>query len=158
MKTQTWNIGSVFAIPLADRRKVVAQVLGHDPKLLNAAVLCGFTLTLENEHRFGRDLDQDAIISVQFTTRDLLDNGTWRIIDFSGLPPSPFDATFEELRSKGFVGARVIGSGIITSFLNACFALEAWDAWHDPTYLDQLLIDPRKKPKLLMLSSDDTPN
>jgi regulator of RNase E activity RraB len=54
---------------------------------------------------------------------------------------------YEHLRSNGFVGAKIIGSGIVNRFLNAYYGFEAWDDWHDPNYLDTLLISPTKRPK-----------
>jgi hypothetical protein len=57
---------------------------------------------------------------------------------------------YEALREKNFVGASVRGSGIVNKFLNAFYSLHAWDDWHDPNYLDKLLISPTMKPSSLI--------
>ena len=45
-----------------------------------------------------------------------------------------------DLESREFVGAKIIGSGIMQKFLDAYFGLIAWDKWQDPNYLDKLLL------------------
>jgi len=44
----------------------------------------------------------------------------------------------------------VIGSAIVNEFLNAYYALQPWDDWKDPHYLDSLLVSPDKKPTKLL--------
>ena len=53
---------------------------------------------------------------------------------------------FEHTRARGWVGAKVYGSGIVARFLAAYHRLAPWDDWADPAYLDRLLIAPEKKP------------
>jgi hypothetical protein len=50
------------------------------------------------------------------------------------------------VQRPGFVGASVHGSGILNEFVNAFYGLTPWDDWHDPYYLDHLLVSPEKKP------------
>jgi len=53
------------------------------------------------------------------------------------------------------------GAGIVNEFLNAYYALRAWDDWYDPAYFDGLLLSPEKKPTRLMFKStkpNDQPN
>ena len=56
----------------------------------------------------------------------------------------------------GWVGAKVIGSGNVNKFMNAYFGLSLWDDWHDPTYLDRLLVSPEKRPAKLILKKTQT--
>ena len=56
----------------------------------------------------------------------------------------------EPLRASGFIGATITGSGIVDDFVNAFHGLAPWDDWHDPRYLDTLLLDPSKKPRGLV--------
>jgi hypothetical protein len=54
-------------------------------------------------------------------------------------------------RSRGWVGAKVIGSANVADFLAAYHCLVPWDDWKDPSYLDHLLIGPEKKPTNVLL-------
>ena len=42
------------------------------------------------------------------------------------------------------------GIPIEDDFIKAYFSLAPWDDWHDPEYLDKLLISPDKKPENLI--------
>lgn len=42
------------------------------------------------------------------------------------------------------------GIPIEDDFIKAYFSLALWDDWHDPEYLDKLLISPDKKPENLI--------
>ena len=42
------------------------------------------------------------------------------------------------------------GIPIEDDFIKAYFSLAPWDDWHDPEYLDKLLISPDKKPESLI--------
>lgn len=58
---------------------------------------------------------------------------------------------YENLRKEDWVGAKVIGSRIVSKFLEAFYRLRAWDAWKDPTYFDRLLVAPEKRPADVIL-------
>ena len=89
------------------------------------------------------------VFAVLFSTRDLLDSGVWRVAGTRGVVVPKELLPFEHLRAAGYVGARVVGSGINTEFLNAFYSLTPWDDWHDPRYLEGLLLSPDKKPQRL---------
>jgi hypothetical protein len=98
--------------------------------------------------------DSKQLVACLFTTHDLLDNGTWPVIGFSDPTMPPQFLPFEDTRERGWVGAKVYGSGIVMEFLNAYFGLAMWDDWADPSYLDKLLIHPSKKPANVRLKKD----
>lgn len=47
------------------------------------------------------------------------------------------------------------GIPIEDDFIKAYFSLAPWDDWHDPEYLDKLLISPDKKPENLIIKTND---
>ncbi len=94
-----------------------------------------------------RVLADELVTSVQFVTPDLLKEGYWPIcenrqivIDVEQYMP------LMSLEATGYVGASIVGSGNIQEFLNAYYGLCPWDEWHDPKYLDKLLVDGKKRP------------
>lgn len=153
MKTltkQKWTAGDIFAVPLSDGSSIIGQVLAHEPEAMNS-VACAF---------FDAPPDADAAtttdplnaFSVLLVTRDALDKGGWKIIGHESvsLPRAKFP--HESLRPKGFVGAKVVGSGIVAKFLHAFRGLSPWDAMADQDYFDNLLTDSAKRPARLVLS------
>ncbi|MGG8166425.1 hypothetical protein PGO42_06635 [Klebsiella aerogenes] len=97
-------------------------------------------------------LSNDELISVLFVTRDLLDSGAWKVFSSSSKDFSLskyFDIS--SLRNVGFVGVKIIGSGLIIELLNACYMLSLWNDYANPDYLDSLLLSPDKKPKNVLL-------
>ncbi|HWB74068.1 MAG TPA: hypothetical protein VG755_03915 [Nannocystaceae bacterium] len=98
-------------------------------------------------------LSEAHAIAVVFATRDLLDAGVWKVVAKQKVVVSPTLMSYENLRAAGFFGAKVYGSGIITKFMNAFFCLAPWHDFHDPRYLERLLISPERKPGNLMLEN-----
>ena len=54
------------------------------------------------------------------------------------------------IEQGNIIGINTEGSAIIDDFIKAYFSLAPWDDWHDPEYLDKLLISPDKKPENLI--------
>ena len=148
---QTWRIGDIFLVENLDGTRSVGQVVSQEKKVLNC-VSCAF---------FDRRMDSDdiqdnlqplvleLIFAVLFVTRDLLDNGTWRVVGHMPIMLPSDLLPYESLRSSGYVGAKIVGSANVNEFLNAFYGLSPWDDWKDPAYLDKLLISPDKKPSNL---------
>jgi hypothetical protein len=159
-KLQPWTIGDVFLVRTLDGLNVVGQILGREAGVLNSVSCAFFDFRFTNENKIKeiQVLPFEKAFSILFVTRDLLDNGQWRIV--SQLPVTvPKDKLpYEHLRKNGYIGAKVIGSGIVNEFLSAFYGLSAWDDWKDPTYLDKLLISPEKKPATLKLKSSISPD
>ena len=151
---QKWKIGDVFGIPTPDGKYVVAQIIAQEPEVLNSVSVAIFDARIEGVAD-ARDisLESEAVFSTVFTTRDLLDSGDWPIIENGEVvvPRSLFP--HKDKRSTGFVGAKVIGSGIVNEFVSAFYGLVPWDDWKDPHYLDALLLSPEKKPANVLLKS-----
>jgi hypothetical protein len=149
-KKQSWLIGDQFLVPLPDGSASRGQVVGQEPRVLNS-VTCAFYSAKLSPNAKQAITSLDSLIACLFTTRDLLDNGTWRVLGHAPVTIPPHLFPFEETRHHGWVGAKVYGSQIVAEFLAAFHCLAPWDDWADPTYLDRLLITPDKKPTKLVL-------
>ena len=151
---QKWSIGDVFVIPTEDGKHVVGQLIGREAEVLNSVTVALFDERVDRPEDAARaELPESKVFSVLFATRDLLDSGDWRVVTNRPveIPRRWFPS--EDKRASGFVGAKVIGSGIINEFVNAYFCLVPWDDWKDLNYLDNLLLSPEKKPKNVILKS-----
>ncbi len=94
------------------------------------------------------------MISTQYTTRDLLDIGEWRVVGtVTPLVPAHL-RPYENLRARGWIGLEIEGSGIVREFLEAYHGLRPWDYYFDPLYFEKLLLDPSKKPAGLVYKRD----
>lgn len=147
-KRQSWQIGDLFCIPTTDAKLALGQIIGQEPGVLNSVTIALFDERYEAlpEVRKGHHASSKSLYSVLFTTRDLLDSGHWPVAGKAEIEISKDLYPYEHLRGEGFVGAKVIGSGIVNKFVNAYYGLTPWDDWKDPYYLDQLLLSPQKKP------------
>jgi hypothetical protein len=152
-KRAKWNVGDLFLVPQSDAFSSLGQVLSYEASALNS-VLCAFydiRFTARGPEELPEELLEGDLISIQFTTRDLLDSGVWKVVGHRKPANLRMFPQLESLRACGFVGAEVTGSGIILKFLDAYYGLHPWDAWYEPDYLDKLLIHPDRKPKNLVL-------
>jgi hypothetical protein len=154
-RRQRWTPGAVFLVPLSDGNCAVGQVLRRTPGALNS-VICAF-------YDFRRhctdsvdisELSEKRLVAIQFTTPDLLDNSTWRVAGQGPVRHLDLRRDIETIESSDWVGAKVIGSGIIRKFLDAYYGLRSWNAWADPAYLDKLLISPDRRPVNVVLSNN----
>lgn len=153
-KKQVWNVGDVFVVRILDATYVVGQIVGREPQALNSVTVAFFDQRCDRpEAAMTCDLSEPTVFSILFSTRDGVDSGAWLIVGNRPVLVPRALFPYEDKRSSGWVGAKVRGAGIITSFLNAFYALAPWDDWQDPRYLDALLLSPEKKPKKLILKS-----
>jgi hypothetical protein len=144
MRRKTWDAGNLFAIQLADGSYVLGQVVSVEPQLLDA-VTCAFFRTRVDGPGLGSVTgppDFEQAVAVQFVTKDLLASRVWKVLGNYPVTVPSRALPHEDKRASGWVGARIIGSGIITHFLNALFGLESWTQMKDPAYFDGLLLRP----------------
>lgn len=147
MKKTHFKIGDVFAIPLKNGKWGVGQVVGQEREALNSFVGCFFAISIESlDIGDVGQLNHESLISIQFVTRDLLDSGKWPIIGNKPLQNLGHEEVINEARNNRYIGTKIRGSGVIAKFINAYWGLHPWDAWHNPKYLDQLLVSSQKKP------------
>jgi hypothetical protein len=155
-KRQPWQAGDVFTIALSDGRCALGQVLSSERQALGSAGIALYARAFDSAERASeaeKPKRRDAF-AILLATPDLLDNGSWPVI---GTRPIPFwwwQRPYERFRRNGFVGAKIIGSANIREFVHAYFGLRAWDDWHDPKYLDGLLLSPKMKPGTLVYKQE----
>lgn len=157
-RNRIWSVGDVFVIPLSNGEFAGGQVIARESGVLNSASVALFDQKWKTPEGAARiDASEARAFSVLFVTRDLLDSGRWTTI--CSLPVQIPQGCFpyESCRTAGFVGAKVIGSGIVTQFVEAYFGLAPWDDWRDPDYLDKLLTSPERKPAKVLLKADIDP-
>jgi Immunity protein 26 len=154
-KKQQWSVGDLFLVQLIDGVAVVGQVVGQERQALNSVTCAFFDVRLQNEQDLDRlkAVPKGSLFSALFVTRDLLDNGEWRVVKAMKLQISRKQLPNEQFRKLGWVGATIFGSGNIVDFLNAFYGLAPWDAYKDPEYFDKLLTSPLKRPNHLVLKS-----
>ena len=146
--------GNVFLVPLNDASYAVGQILAISKKALNSCLCAFFDIHLTTGvEKLDEPLTEGGLIAVQFVTIDLLKKGVWIGIGHRSVALDVEKyVPLMRLEQSGYVGAKIIGSGIIREFLSAYYALRPWDTWHDPNYLDKLLVPERKRPANVMLT------
>jgi len=152
---QQWETGNIFLVELKDGKFVLGQIVGREADVLNNVSCAFFDIRVSNLNDLERtqDLPVSKIFSILFVTREFLDSGKWKIAGSRHVSVEKRLFHYEVLREKGFVGAKVIGSGIVIEFLNAFYGLHPWDDWKDPNYLDKLLLSNDKKPATLVFKN-----
>lgn len=150
-KRQKWAVGDLFLVPTSDGRFGVGQVIG------GKAILNSVSIALFCDRCAGPDdalevnLSRANAFSALFVTRDLLDSGTWQVVGNRPVLFSQSELPWEHTRTRNWVGAKVSGSANVGRLVNAYFGLAAWDDWHDPKFLDSLLLSPDRKPPHVLL-------
>ena len=157
-KKQNWQVGDIFLVELIDGKFVLGQIVGREAFVLNSVSCAFFDFRVSGaiDVDSARILPTNKIFSVLFVTRDLLDSGKWKIVGSCPVSVSKELLPYEDLREKHFVGASVRGAGIVKKFLDAFYGLRPWDDWHDPNYLDKLLLSPSKKPSSLVYKKNQS--
>lgn len=142
----------MFTLQLTDNSYCIGRVVGFEPAALNSAICAFYMHRIDAVPEAEVLLPECELVSVQFVTRDLLDYGYWQVFcRASDTFPVARYFDLERLREAGFVGIKSVGSGLMLNLMNACYGLAAWDDFHDPRYLDSLLVSPDKKPKNVLL-------
>jgi hypothetical protein len=139
-------VGDVFSVPLADGDAVQAQVNGREADLLNSVTIALLDARGRAEKVGAAELQADRIFSKLFVTRDLLDSWRWRVVRRAPVAVPQSEQPHETLRSRRFIGAKGIGSGIVEDCVNSYYGLAPWSPHKDPGYFDELLVDPPVKP------------
>jgi hypothetical protein len=144
----------VFLVPLGDGTSSVGQVLAIEQGTLGSVLCAFFDLRLSAQSALKvTDLSVDHLTSILFVSNNLLEEGAWNVL--ANIPHFDYSQfiDIEKLRAKKFVGIRVVGCDYVAEFLRAYHALCPWNDWHDPAYLDTLLISSDKKPKHLVMKN-----
>ena len=144
MKRQRPRTGDIFVIEVSEEYSSFGQVLEVIPEALNSVGIALWSPELKNEHL--RPRADEEPLAVLLVTPDLLKRGAWQIRTNED-PLVPVEGRpYEVFRSSAWVGARIIGSGIVREFLEASIGLKPWDDWANPRYLDELLYPGKSRP------------
>jgi hypothetical protein len=130
----------------------MGQVIAREPEALNSVsvALLDIRFTDWPDLAVLKGVTFDHVISCLLTTPDLFRSRRW-LVELPGEVVVPrYAFPYEDTRETGFVGAKVIGSAIVVSFLEAFHGLSPWDALRDPGYFDKLRISPSKKPATVL--------
>ena len=147
MPRQIPKVGDIFLVPLEDGTKCIGQVLETDPILMNSITCAFFDIRTheEDQETLSLPLLEETVISCQFVTRDLFNRGSWKRIGNRSTAIQEKSLPYRETKSNRWVGAKIFGSGIMESFLNAYYGLRNWEEMKDPMYYDKLLFNGRSK-------------
>jgi hypothetical protein len=138
MPKQQPKLGDVFWVPIEDGSFVLGQIVEIEPEVLNS-ITCAFFNCRSSSGEKQTPLFSQPI-SIQFVTRDLFSSGKWKRQANQPVQISPASLPYREAKAREWVGAKVIGSGIITMFLAAFYGLRSWEEMKDPRYYQNLLL------------------
>lgn len=145
----------MFSIPLENGRYACGQIVGQEKEALNSVVCVLFETIIEsNDNLATKNFCKDDVISIVFTTRDVLDNGVWQVLGNFAIVEAGQNEILRNARSQKFIGTDVVGSGNVMKFINAFHGFYPWNAMHDSKYFDKFLITSLKKPALSNLLFD----
>jgi hypothetical protein len=79
---QQWKVGDVFFITLQDGSNTVGQIVGRESQILNSVgcALYNWRPVDAAEVLNCSSMPAERVFASLFTTRDLLDDGTWMVI------------------------------------------------------------------------------
>jgi len=146
---QAWGPGDVFLVPQKDGVCSVGQVLCEMMKNVVSCAFYDIRVPCADAHGYF-DLGNDRAIASLSVTKEQLDFGVWKVVGHQavGLPREAWPN--EECRANRWVGAKFYDAAIAESLLNAYNGLIPWDKYKAPEYLDNLLVNPDRKPKHLL--------
>jgi hypothetical protein len=152
-QTQSWQIGDYFWIKLKNGSYMFGQIL--DASIPHTASCAFFerTTTVPPNADVAEGSLVDDVIATATVIEAHLDRGAWRVFSRGAVVLPKPSWPNESTRDKGWIGSKVYSGAIIESFLNAYQGLEPWNQYHDPSYLDKLLISPSKKPANLFFKT-----
>ena len=153
-KKQKWQVGDYFGIPIEDDFLAVGQILGKYDWIGVACLITKMQISSKNPLLYEDiKIDKNDVIAAMFITEESLDKGFWPIIQQGIVNKNILKQYFPNIdliEQGNIIGINTEGSAIIDDFIKAYFSLAPWDDWHDPEYLDKLLISPDKKPDSLI--------
>ena len=146
-KEQSWGPGDVFTVALKDGTVTRGQVL---ERMMKNVASCAFYDLKTPAEDAEPSVAEQRLISLAATSIERLDRGDWHVLGSQPLGVDRSRWPNEGARASGWVGAKIFDAAIIEEFLNAYYGLCPWDDWHDPAFLDSLLVAPEKKPTKLV--------
>ena len=130
--------GDYFTIPLGDSGDAplaLGQVLSVEPQAMNS---CGCAFWPNVEEDVTSQLSSPPAV-VTLVTPDLLKSRKWQIRGNVRAVVPVGARRYEAFRRADWVGAKIVGSGIMRTVLRAFNGLDYWDQYADPDYMTKLL-------------------
>ena len=148
-RRQTWRPGDVFVIPTRDAQFAIGQVIGHEPEMMPSVNVALFDERYADiaEATARMTLDPQTVFASLFVTKHHLNTGKWRVLGNRPIEVDPASSLRGRTSEAGFSGVEILGANIINEFVDAFYGLVPWDDWHDPDFLDSLLISESVKPR-----------
>ena len=137
MARQIARVGDTFWVPLEDGTHSLGQIVEIQPAVLNS-ITCAF-FDCRQPQPTPVSLSSRPLITVQFVTGHLFRSGAWMRVENCPVTVEPHELPYRDTESRGWVGAKVVGSGLILEFLSAYYGLRSWREMHDPDYFQKLL-------------------
>lgn len=135
--------GDVFLIPSSGGGFYVGQI-GSDMKLEIGAIFCYlFNGRIYDEKDCGQaKMTTTDVISASLITSELIEYQQWKICCNRPVPPHPALEQMDELRQQGFVGARVVGAGNVSDYMDTYHGIMSASRWPDPNYVFSFFLKP----------------
>ena len=148
-QSQRWAVGDIFIVKLSDGSCSLGQVI--DTPIPNTAS-CAFVDQRSKDAALleSVELKLNDVIAAATVVASHLDLGAWRVISRRPVVLPQDQWPNEATRCNRWIGSKVYTGAILEDFLNAYYALAPWYGYHDPHFMDNLLISPSKKPKTLL--------
>lgn len=127
-----YKVGDVFEAPSLSGATYIGQVV-DDTKSEIGAIFCYF-------YGESGDLSSNNIISASLVTPDLIERGVWRIIGNEAVPKAAAIRKLHEAKGNGFVGSVVIGSGLVTEYIDTFYGVMDEQSWPDLMYVKRFFL------------------
>lgn len=145
-KKSPWGKGTVFLVPLQNGKCGVGQVITNEVMGSPTVAVFPVCLPCDCELSAVPALQEESCIALLTVFGRSLDRGIWRTLGQREVAMLSSRGVNWETRGSQWVGAEVFTSNIVEALLNAYHALEPWDDFADPEFLDKLLLPPHKRP------------
>ena len=145
-----WHLNALFRVPLADHTGRLGQVVGL---MMPNVAYCAFSARPVSVGSEASPLQRSEIVAALAVTREQLDYGVWQIVGHAEPVLAVSAFANEQFASNGYIGARIYDAALVEDLLAAYSGLTLWDDWHDPEYLDGLLLPPCTRPSGVRLRS-----
>jgi len=135
-KKVKYRVGDVFLIPSSRYGCYVGQVAVDIASEIGALFCFIFDKKVSHEDECEYlDLKCSDIISANLITPELIKHGVWKVCRNMPVPMHPALHELEIARRHGFVGSRVVGSGLVAEYLDTFYGVIDVNRWPDPKYV-----------------------
>lgn len=143
---RTWELGSVFAVPLSDGTFTFGQVLEEGGDVITAGFFATCSPTPETNLQ---SLDKKRLFSILEITCNHLEQGEWK--EIGKKLPVVWKWRFPNFKHRLFhngVGSKSYTSALVQEFINAYFGLIPWNHYvkMPDNYFDGFLLNWRTVP------------